>query len=96
MRKLVWWLILGCLFAGTLYTYPELAPIIIGGGTLALLPRVLNQKVYWKAIVRGIMALIVIVVIIISPYFMGALVYFQTQLTHINKIANRCNSREIN
>lgn len=75
-----WWLLLGGLVAGLLYTYPELSPFILAGATLVVLPRVMQEDRFWRAWLSGIAIALVIAAILLVPLLSTLTTFIQSQL----------------
>jgi hypothetical protein len=81
VQKRRWWLLLGCMVAGLLYTYPELSPFIFAGSTLIALPRFWQERKNWRAWLIGIGITLAVAAILLIP-FQGVLIAFvQSQVT---------------
>jgi hypothetical protein len=66
-RLFRWWLLLGAMLAAALYTYPELAPVIVVGATLAALPRVVQAPGGRWTWLRGGVLIVMVAVLLLLP-----------------------------
>jgi hypothetical protein len=70
-----WWLLLGAMTAGILFTYPEMAFVILGGAGLIALPRFWRERSCWPAWLRGTALAAGLAFLFVLP-FAGDLVSF--------------------
>ena len=81
VRKWRWWLLLGCLVAGLLYTYPEISLFILAGAILIVLPRYWHERKSWRAWLSGIGIMFVTATILLLPVQRALISFVQSQLT---------------
>lgn len=79
-RRWSTWFLLGCLTAGALYTYPELAPAIIGGAFIIVLPRFWRERAMWETWLRGLAVTCITALVLNAPVLTTETKFFFSQL----------------
>lgn len=75
LRSWRWWFVLGGLVAGILYTYPELAPLVLVGAGMIALPRLWKERTQWWRWARGGVLAVVVAGVLWWPEA-GAMIKF--------------------
>jgi hypothetical protein len=75
------WALLAALLAGLLYTYPELAAVVVAGAALVSLPRLWSERASWRAWLAGGAATAAAAALLLAPARATYLAFARTQAT---------------
>jgi hypothetical protein len=79
-RTMRWWVLFGALGAGILYTYPELAPLVLAGALIIALPRLWRERHDWPIWLRGTAIGLAVASVLLLPAVKDLLEFWQGQI----------------
>lgn len=82
-------LLLGVLLAASLYAYAELAPFIIGGAVISVMPRLWRERLLWRRWLSGAIGTGIVVIVLLSPWGSTLLSYIQSQFNSTLALSTR-------